>query len=90
MPWCPPAGVVGAARYTATLDDWKWNADQFNKIGEPIKKAGLQLGYHNHNFDFRKIGDTTGYDEFLRLTEPSLWNASDQGLPGVAGEELIV
>jgi hypothetical protein len=21
VPWCPPAGVVGAARYTATLDD---------------------------------------------------------------------
>jgi sugar phosphate isomerase/epimerase len=55
-----------------TLDDWKWNAEQFNKIGEQVKKAGLQLGYHNHNFEFRKIGDTTGYDEFLRLTDPEL------------------
>lgn len=55
-----------------TLDDWKWNAEQFNKIGEETKKAGLQLGYHNHNFEFRKIGDVTGYDEFLRLTEPAL------------------
>ncbi|HET6206371.1 MAG TPA: sugar phosphate isomerase/epimerase [Terracidiphilus sp.] len=55
-----------------TLDDWKWNAEQFNKIGEQTKKAGLQLGYHNHNFEFRKFGDTTGYDEFLRLTDPEL------------------
>ena len=55
-----------------TLDDWKWNAEQFNKIGEQVKKAGLQLGYHNHNFEFKKIGDTTGYDEFLRLTDPQL------------------
>lgn len=55
-----------------TLDDWKWNAEQFNKIGEQVKKAGLQLGYHNHNFEFKKIGDTTGYDEFLRLTDPEL------------------
>jgi sugar phosphate isomerase/epimerase len=53
-----------------TLDDWKWNAEQFNKVGEQVKKAGLQLGYHNHNFEFRKIGDGTGYDEFLRLTDP--------------------
>lgn len=55
-----------------TLDDWKWNAEQFNKIGEQTKKAGLQLGYHNHNFEFRKFGDTTGYDEFLRLTDADL------------------
>ena len=55
-----------------TLDDWKWNAEQFNKMGEPIKKAGLQLGYHNHNFEFRKFGDVTGYDEFLRHTDPEL------------------
>src|SRR5207245_10746746 len=55
-----------------TLDDWKWNAEQFNKLGEQVKKAGLQLGYHNHNFEFKKIGDTTGYDEFLRLTDPKL------------------
>src|SRR6202000_2496761 len=25
-----------------TLDDWKWNAEQFNKSGEQVKKAGLQ------------------------------------------------
>jgi sugar phosphate isomerase/epimerase len=55
-----------------TLDDWKWNAEQFNKLGEQTKKAGLQLGYHNHNFEFRKLGDSTGYDEFLRLTDPEL------------------
>ncbi len=39
-----------------TLDDWKWNAEQFNKVGEQIKKAGLQLGYHNHNFEFKSYG----------------------------------
>jgi sugar phosphate isomerase/epimerase len=55
-----------------TMDDWKWNAEQFNKVGEQVKKAGLQLGYHNHNFEFRKFGETSGYDEFLRLTDPEL------------------
>ncbi len=55
-----------------TLDDWKWNAEQCNRLGEQTKKAGLQLGYHNHNFEFRSYGSTTGYDEFLRLTDPEL------------------
>jgi sugar phosphate isomerase/epimerase len=64
--------MVRAILNGLTLEDWKWNADQFNKIGDQIKKAGLQLGYHNQNSDFRKIGESTGYDEFLRLTDPEL------------------
>ncbi|HEY3628373.1 MAG TPA: sugar phosphate isomerase/epimerase [Terracidiphilus sp.] len=73
-----------------TLDDWKWNAEQFNKVGEQVKKAGLQLGYHNHNFEFRKIGDTTGYDEFLRLTDPELVALElDCGWVCVAGQDPV-
>ena len=73
-----------------TLDDWKWNAEQFNKLGEQVKKAGLQLGYHNHNFEFRKIGDTTGYDEFLRLTDPELVALElDCGWVSVAGLDPV-
>jgi sugar phosphate isomerase/epimerase len=73
-----------------TLDDWKWNADQFNKIGEQIKKAGLQLGYHNHNFDFKPYGSTTGYDEFIRLTDPNLVKLElDCGWMTVAGHDPV-
>jgi sugar phosphate isomerase/epimerase len=35
------------------------------KTGEAAKKAGLQLVYHNHDAEFRKINDTTAYDVFL-------------------------
>lgn len=55
-----------------TLDDWKWNAEFLNEAGEKTKKAGIQIGYHNHPFEFKKLGDTTGYDELLRLTDPDL------------------
>ena len=71
-----------------TLDDWKWNAEQFNKLGEQIKKAGLQLGYHNHNFEWRHYGEVTGYDEFLRLTDPGLVKLElDCGWATVAGQD---
>jgi sugar phosphate isomerase/epimerase len=74
-----------------TMDDWKWNAEQFNQVGEQVKKAGLQLGYHNHNFEFRKIGDTTGYDEFLRLTDPELVALElDCGWVSVAGQDPVM
>ncbi len=38
-----------------TIDDWKWQADQLNALGERVKKAGFQLGYHNHEVEFVKI-----------------------------------
>jgi sugar phosphate isomerase/epimerase len=69
----PADGQMGLFRAIIdglTIDDWDWNAEQFNKIGEQVKKAGLELGYHNHNFEFKDYGSTTGYDEFIRLTDP--------------------
>jgi sugar phosphate isomerase/epimerase len=55
-----------------TLDDWKWNAEQLNRIGELTRKAGITCGYHNHNMEFRAYDGTVAYDELLRLTDPEL------------------
>ncbi|MHB8302892.1 MAG: sugar phosphate isomerase/epimerase family protein [Acidobacteriaceae bacterium] len=54
-----------------TLDDWKWNAEQFNKIGEKVGAAGLKFGYHNHIMEMHKIDGFVPYDELMRLTDPS-------------------
>ncbi len=55
-----------------TLDDWKWNAEQLNRIGELTKKANIQCGYHNHNMEFRSYNGVVAYDELLRQTDPNL------------------
>lgn len=71
-----------------TLDDWKWNADEFNQIGEQIKKAGLQLAYHNHNFEWRTYDGVVAYDEFLKRTDPALVKLElDCGWAAVAGQD---
>ena len=74
-----------------TLDDYKCSAEQFNKVGEQTKKAGLQLAYHNHNFEFKKFEDgVTGYDEFLRLTNSDLVKLEmDCGWVTVAGYDPV-
>jgi sugar phosphate isomerase/epimerase len=54
-----------------TLEDWRWNAEQFNAIGEKVSAAGLQFGYHNHSMEFRKTDGVVPYDELLRLTDPA-------------------
>src|SRR6185369_14833056 len=56
----------------SAVDDWKKNADAFNKIGDLCKKAGLSFGFHNHNIEFRKIGDVVPYDLLLKETDPAL------------------
>lgn len=85
-----PLGLIRAVLQSLTLDDWKWNAEQFNKVGEQIKKAGLQFAYHNHNFEFKPLGERNGYDEILRLTDPELVKLElDCGWMAVAGADPV-
>ena len=55
-----------------TLDDWRWAAGEFNRIGEKVKAAGMTFGYHNHTPEFRSENGVVFYDELLRLTDPKL------------------
>jgi len=56
----------------ATLDDWKKAADENNKLGELARKSGIQLGYHNHNWEFEKLDGQVIYDVLLERLDPSL------------------
>lgn len=56
----------------ATLADWKKAADELNVIGEQSKKAGIQMGFHNHNNEFEKLEGELIYDVLLKQFDPSL------------------
>jgi sugar phosphate isomerase/epimerase len=55
-----------------TLEDWRWNAEQFNAMGAKIKAAGMTFGYHNHTMEFAAQNGVVPFDELLRLTDPAL------------------
>ncbi len=55
-----------------TLEDWRWNAEQFNKFGEKVHAAGMKFGYHNHTMEFQKQDGVVPYIELIRLTDPSM------------------
>ena len=57
---------------TATLDDYKKNADQLNKIAEKIKAAGMVTGFHNHDFEFHDLDGQLIYDALMATFDPSL------------------
>lgn len=57
---------------TASLSDWKKAADELNKVGEQSKKAGIQMGFHNHHGEFEKLEGELIYDALLKQFDPSL------------------
>lgn len=45
-------------------------AELFNKAGEQTKKAGIQFGYHNHDFEFKPMDGQLPYDFLIQSTDP--------------------
>lgn len=56
----------------ATMSDWLKACDQLNEIGLKTKKAGLQLGFHNHHMEFEKLDGALIYDALLKQFDPKL------------------
>ena len=63
-PWLEPD--------SRTIDHFKKLAERLNVIGEQIRKAGLGLAYHNHDFEFIDHNGQTGYEILIRDTDPDL------------------
>lgn len=55
-----------------TVDDYQWNAAQFNRYGALLKREGLQLGYHNHAIDLKRFGHRSALDVLIAATDPDL------------------
>ena len=43
-----------------------------NRFGEQIQKAGIQLGFHNHDMEFAKIDNDLVYDKLMAELDPRL------------------
>jgi sugar phosphate isomerase/epimerase len=54
------------------LDHYKQIGEDFNKAGEICKKAGIQLCYHNHDFEFEKQDGKFPYEILLANTDKEL------------------
>jgi len=96
FPFVPNPGRFHADKYYQelrigmTLDDWKWNFDQLNRLGEKLRRAGFHLAYHNHNHEFKEFAGVPVYDELLRLTDPALVKMEmDVGWVACAGHDPV-
>ena len=64
--------VMPSMEVPATLEGLQTYCDYFNAVGRKCAEQGIAFGYHNHNFEFRKIGDEVMYDYMISHTDPSL------------------
>jgi sugar phosphate isomerase/epimerase len=56
----------------ATLNDSLEAADKLNKAAEKIKKAGMQAGFHNHEYEFTTLDGQLIYDALMSRFDPAL------------------
>ena len=65
-------GYIGKG-HREKADQLKAIAERSNKAGEKCKKAGIQLCYHHHSFEFQKLdGGKTGMDIFIENFDKDL------------------
>jgi sugar phosphate isomerase/epimerase len=58
LPWLPPE-LRDAKGYATVID-------LLNRFGELCRAAGVQLCYHNHDFEFQRVDGEVAYDRLLR------------------------
>lgn len=55
-----------------TAADIKKIVADLNTLAQKVKKAGLKVAYHNHDFEFETVDGVMLYEELLKGTTPSL------------------
>lgn len=64
LPWVPPA--------RRTAEGYAFIIDTLNRFGERCARAGVQLCYHNHDFEFEHLGADIPYQLLLTRCDPDL------------------
>ncbi len=69
--YCVQPWLVEERRKTA--DSYKKFVDELNLVAEVMKKSGIRFGYHNHDFEFKKVDNVIPfYDIYLKNADPKL------------------
>ena len=62
-----------------TLAGWRETAEICNEVAEKLKPHGMQVGYHNHHFEFKEIEGGVPWDTFFGSTVPEVIMQLDTG-----------
>ena len=71
--------VMASAKVEPTVDGWKKLADTLNSAADTLAPSGLKPGYHNHQPEWVKMGDTFPLEVLAKNTKPSVMMQLDVG-----------
>ena len=73
-----------------TADDYRRIGEQLSQIGATCQAAGLQLSYHNHDFEFTRFDGRYALDMLLEAADPELLKVQlDLGWVAYAGVDPV-
>jgi sugar phosphate isomerase/epimerase len=88
--------TIGCKFLVVPMDAAMWDpekskvfAEEFNKVAETLKPLGMACGYHNHQNEFKKDGDTTFWDLFATRTSKDVILQQDCGWTMTAGQDPV-
>jgi sugar phosphate isomerase/epimerase len=81
--------VMASAGRASTLDDWKKVADTLTAACEKFRVAGMRGGYHNHQAEFRPIGDKRPMDVLAANTPKDFMLQFDVGTCVEVGQDPV-
>jgi sugar phosphate isomerase/epimerase len=55
-----------------SVEGFQKAAADFNRWGNAVKSAGMEFAFHNHDYEFKPLGNTTGFAELMEHTDPAL------------------
>lgn len=64
VPW------IEAADRPDSTESWIQYAQRLNSMGAKLRKDGIQLAYHNHNFEMKKYHGVTALEILMDHTQP--------------------
>jgi sugar phosphate isomerase/epimerase len=65
---CP---MLPKSQWTSA-DGFHTAARQLNEWAKRVNDMGMRFAFHNHDYEFRKFDEITGYDILLQETDPNL------------------
>jgi sugar phosphate isomerase/epimerase len=73
----------------ADLDGWKTLADRLNAAAEKLEPAGLKVGYHNHDAEWKTVSGKRPIEVLAANTKPSVMLQLDIGTCLEAGGDPV-
>lgn len=59
-------------RLWGSPEGFREGAENLSRWGGKVRDAGMQLAFHNHNYEFKRMNGTTGFDVLMQHTDPAL------------------